>query len=106
MNSITVMRIRVKLAFGKVLYGWWFEVSVTYFVRYNLIEKVENIYYMTVFTLLLTSSMALTLFYAIKQKSTFIESVCARDSQSVENKRQIFFSATSAKEQTYQKNLY
>lgn len=43
------MRIRVKLAFGKVLYGWWFEVSVTYSVRYNLIEKVENIYYMTVF---------------------------------------------------------
>lgn len=43
------MRIRIKLAFGKVLYGWWFEVSVTYSVRYNLIEKVENIYYMTVF---------------------------------------------------------
>lgn len=43
------MRIRVKLAFGKVLYGWWFEVSVTYSVRYNLIKKVENIYYMTVF---------------------------------------------------------
>lgn len=96
-NSITVMRIRIKLAFGKVLYGWWFEVSVTYSARYNLIEKVENIYYMTVFTLLLTSSMALTLFYAIKQKSTFIESVCARDSQSVENKRQIFFFCHNSK---------
>lgn len=55
----------------------------------------------------MTSSMALTLFYAIKQKSTFIESVCARHSQSDENKRQMFFfSATLAKEQTYQISDY
>lgn len=54
----------------------------------------------------MTSSMALTLFYAIKQKSTFIESVCARHSQSVENKRQMFFSATLAKKQTYQISDY
>lgn len=36
-------------------------------------------------------AMALTLFYASKQKSTFDESVYARLSQSVENKRQVSF---------------
>lgn len=50
--------------------GQWFEVNVTYSVRYNLIEKVENIYYMIVFHIADDPAMALTLFYAIKQKST------------------------------------
>lgn len=107
-NSITVMRIRIKLAFGKVLYGWWFEVSATYSARYNLIEKVENIWLLhDRFSHFGWPHLWLWHYFMQLNKSQLSLNLYAQETLKVlKTKGRFFFSATLAKEQTYQISDY